>query len=183
MRLAVVFRGALLALLSVASYAQTASGDEDTASGAASGTQDEIAGATLETLDSFVDLRNSILKDIRAVNQQIGASKSDAEKQDLKAQLDELQSDLRAITENFENIAAGIDITILRATTDEEFSIQRELFALLKPAFEEMKEMTSTVRQKADLKEEIAFIEERLPVIEQAIANADRLMAQSADSI
>ena len=180
-RVAVIFFRTLLMLWPISGLAQTAGGKTDAPGDAPSAAQTEITGATLETLDSFVDLRNSILEDIQAVNEQIGASKSDAEKQDLKAQLDALQSDLRAITENFENIAAGIDITILRAATDEEFSIQRELFALLKPALEEMKEMTSTVRQKADLKEEIAFIEERLPVIEQAIANADRLMAQGAN--
>lgn len=139
------------------------------------------AANTLETLDSFVSLRNAILQDITAVNQQIGASQSDAEKQDLKTRLDELQSDLRAITQNFENTVAGIDITSLRATTAEEFNFQREILALLKPALEEMKEMTSTVRRKSDLKEEISYHKERIPVVEQAIANTDRLMAQSAD--
>jgi len=170
----VMFSGALLALSSVTGYAQTAggmgSGDSPGADPSAATTP---AAATLETLDSFVDLRNAILQDIKAVNQQIDASQSDAEKQGLKSQLDELQSDLRAITQNFENIAAGIDITSLRAAAAEEFNFQRELLALLKPALEEMKEMTSNVRQKSDLKKEIAYHKERLPVIKQAIANAD----------
>ena len=179
-RVAVMFSGALLALSSIACHAQTANGEGDSPSGDPMAEQTAVAH-TLETLDSFVDLRNAILQDIKAINQQIGASKSDAEKQGLKTQLDELESDLLAITRNFENIAAGIDITSLRAATAEEFSFQRELFALLKPALEEMKEMTSNVRQKAGLKEEIAYNKERLPVIEQAIANVGRLMTRSED--
>jgi len=176
-----IFSCALLALLSTIGYTQETDGEGESPNADPSVEQTEIVAHTLETLDSFVDLRNAILKDIKAINQQIGASQSDAEKQGLKMQLDEHQSDLSAITQNFENIAAGIDITSLRAATVEEFNFQRELFALLKPALEEMKEMTSHVRQKSDLKEEIAYYEERLPVLEEAIANVNRLMSQSAD--
>jgi hypothetical protein len=147
----------------------------------AADTQPQVIATTLETLNSFVDLRNVLLKDIKAINRQIGASKSDAEKQSLKAQIDKLESDLRAITQNFENIAAGIDITSLRAEVEQEFSFQRELFALLKPALDEMKEMTAHVRQKSDLKEKIADYNERLPVIEQALLNVHRLLEHSKD--
>jgi len=136
-----------------------------------------LAASTLDALGSFVELRNSLLNDVKAVNKQIAASQSDAEKQSLKAKLEQHESDLRAITENFENIAAGVDITGLRAGEAEEFNFQRELFALLKPALDEMKEMTAHVRQKSDLKEEIASYEERIPILEKALANAERLIA------
>ena len=80
-----------------------------------------------------------------------------------------------------ENIAAGVDISRLRAEKQEEFNFQKEVFALLKPALDEMKEMTSHVRQKSDLREKISYYEERLPVIEQALANVGRLQEQSKD--
>ncbi len=133
--------------------------------------------ATLDTLDSFVELRGGLLDDIKKVNGQIGASQSDGEKEKLKQQLDKLESDLSAVSANFENVAAGVDITALRAEKEEEFNFQRELFALLKPALDEMKEMTSHVRQKSDLRDKIANYEERLPVIEEALANVERLLA------
>ena len=44
-----------------------------------------------------------------------------------------------------------------------------------------MKEMTSHVRQKSDLREKIAYYEERLPVIEKALSNISRLQEQSKD--
>ena len=145
-------------------------------------TQPRTIAATLDTLDSFVDLRNDLLKDIRAINKQLADAASDNEKQNLTAKLDQLESDLRAITRNFENIAAGVDITSLRTESAEEFSFQRELMALLKPAIDEMKEMTAHVRQKSDLREKIVSYEERLPVMEQALANVQRLSEQSEDA-
>jgi hypothetical protein len=55
------------------------------------------------------------------------------------------------------------------------------VFALLKPAIDEMKEMTAHVRQKSDLREKIVLYEERLPVIEQALANIKQLITQTKD--
>lgn len=173
--------GVLLSLLSVTGSAQTQGMGADSPAAGRSTGQPRAAGATLETLDSFVDLRNAILQDIKEVNEKTAAAQSDNEKQDLKSQLDKLESDLRAITENFENIAAGVDISSLRAVEAEEFNFQSELLALLKPALDEMKEMTSHVRQKSDLKDKIDYYRERLPVMEQAITNADRLRSSSKD--
>ena len=154
----------------------------DAAAAPAGPTQPRTVAATLATLDSFVDLRNDLLKDIRGVNKQLADSATDNEKQNLKAELDKLESDLRAITRNFENIAAGVDITSLRTASAEEFSFQRELMALLKPAIDEMKEMTAHVRQKSDLREKIVYYDERLPVMERALENVQRLSGESKDA-
>ena len=136
---------------------------------------------TLATLVSFAKLRNELLLDIKALNKQIDAEQSEAEKTKLKQELDKLESDLRTTTRNLENIAAGVDISRLRAEKEEDFNFQKEIFALLKPALHEMKEMTSHVRQKSDLREKIAYYEERLPVIEQALSNINRLQEQTKD--
>ena len=136
---------------------------------------------TLSTLVSFVKLRNELQQDIKALNKQIDSERSEAEKANLRRELDKLESDLRTTTRNIENIAAGVDISRLRAEKEEDFNFQKELFALLKPALDEMKEMTSHVRQKSDLREKIASYEERLPVIEEALANIGRLQEQTKD--
>ena len=136
---------------------------------------------TLATLVSFAKLRNELLLDIKALNKQIDAEPSEAEKTKLKQELDKLESDLRTTTRNLENIAAGVDISRLRAEKEEDFNFQKEIFALLKPALDEMKDMTSHVRQKSDLREKIAYYEERLPVIEKALSNISRLQEQSKD--
>ena len=136
---------------------------------------------TLETLVSFVKLRDELRQDIKALNKQIDSAQSEAEKGKLKQELEKLESDLRTTKRNLENIAAGVDISRLRVEKEEEFNFQKEIFALLKPALDEMKEMTSHVRQKSDLREKIVYYEERLPVIERALANVGRLQEQSKD--
>ena len=175
---AILLAGFLLALPPMPGSTQTRD-QEALETTAATRTAQSAAAATLRTLDSFVDLRKSLLRDMEEINRKLASTASDMEKKDLKLQLDKLDADLRAVTANFENVAAGVDATSLRTEAAEEFNFQREVLALLKPALDEMKEMTAHVRQKSDLKDEIVSYEERLPVIASALANVHRLMAQS----
>ncbi|MCP3664134.1 MAG: hypothetical protein GY696_16860 [Gammaproteobacteria bacterium] len=137
---------------------------------------------TLGTLESLVTLRNDLQQDIRALNKQIDAAQSVEGKKELGQQLEKLRADLRVTTGNFREVAAGVDITALQKEKEEVFDFQAELLALLKPAFDEMKEMSSHVRQKSSLKEKIIYYEERLLIIEQAISNIDQLLLQSESS-
>jgi len=134
---------------------------------------------TLETLESFVTLKHSLQLDIKALNKQIDNAQTDQEKSGLKLQLDKLQEDLRTTTVHMREIAAGIDISSLQQKEEEVFNFQKEVFSLLKPAFDEMKEMTSQVRKKSELKENITFYSSRLPIIQQAIENITTLQQQT----
>jgi hypothetical protein len=135
----------------------------------------------LDTLSTFVILRNNTLKEIKELNRQIKQAKSESEKNELKEQLLKLQSELRSTTRNLEIIASGADITSLDQASTEEFNFSKELFSLLKPALDEMKEMTSHVRQKSDLREKIADHEERLQTINEAITHIQTLQDASTD--
>ncbi|MCW8890787.1 MAG: hypothetical protein OQL20_09040, partial [Sedimenticola sp.] len=74
---------------------------------------------TSETLASFVELQKTLQKDILLLSKKIVATQSDTEKAELKGQLDKLKSDLANTTRNFENIAAGVDMTVLRGEEEE----------------------------------------------------------------
>lgn len=132
--------------------------------------------STLDTLESFIALQQQLKRDIKALNREIAGTSSESEKAALMQQLEQLKSDLKTTSNNFENIAAGVDIATLRGEPQEEFNLQREVFALLRPAIDEMKEMTSRVRQKSELKKKIAFFQERLPIIEGALSNIGGLI-------
>ncbi len=99
----------------------------------------------------------------------------------LKQQLEQREADLQATTRNFEDIAAGVDISSLRKEEIQVFDFQKEVLGLLKPALDEMKSMTAHVRQKSELKEKINYFGRRLPVIEQAIANTNKLQEGGQD--
>ena len=135
----------------------------------------------LDTLTTFVILRNNTLKEIKDLNRQIKQAVSESEKNELKGQLLKLQNELRSTTRNLDIIASGADISSLDQTVAEDFNFSKELFGLLKPALDEMKEMTSNVRQKSDLREKIVQLEERLQTVEDAIINIQTLLDASTD--
>ncbi|WP_063370476.1 mechanosensitive ion channel family protein [Sedimenticola thiotaurini] len=145
--------------------------------------QKQVAAApsTIATLTSFVELKRNLQKDMQAVNRQLQSAQTDAEKANLKQQLEKLESDLKTTNRNFENIAAGVDMTTLRGEVQEEFNLQQEVFSLLRPAIDEMKEITARVRQKSELKKKIAYYQGQLPIITEALANVQKL-EQSADN-
>jgi hypothetical protein len=159
-RLPPAWAGIFLFFMPMIGHAQT-----DPAAAVSTAAETTVVTDTLETLVSFVKLRDE----------------SEAAKGKLRQEREKLESDLRTTTRNLENIAAGVDISRLRAEKQEDFNFQKEIFALLKPAFDEMKEMTSHVRQKSDLREKIVYYEERLPVIKRALANVGRLQKRSKD--
>jgi hypothetical protein len=139
----------------------------------------EKGKSALETLRSLVTLQANLRHDIDALNKQAAKAQSDSQKQQLQRELSKLQEDLNATSRNLENISAGVDLTRLREQEETKFDFQQELFGLLKPAIDEMKDMTASIRQKSDLKEKITYYTDRLAIVEAALANAERLQRQA----
>jgi small-conductance mechanosensitive channel len=134
---------------------------------------------TLSTLLNLVNIRENIEKDIVALSKSIAAAESETQKVSLKQQLVKLDAELSRTENNFENISAGLDLASLRSKDESQFDLKQELFSLLKPAIDEMKDMTSKVRQKSELKEKIAYYDERLKVLEHALKNVNFLRKES----
>lgn len=171
-RMGLLSAGLILLLLPVLVVAQNHEAVDETA-------QQPVN--TLDTLGSFVTLQQQLRRDIKALNREIASATTESEKLVLTLQLEQLKADLKTTSNNFENIAAGVDIATLRGEPEEEFNLQREVFSLVRPAIDEMKEMTAKVRQKSELKEKIAFYQERLPIIEKALSNIDALIGTGTE--
>jgi len=136
---------------------------------------------TIETLNSLMRLQEDLRRDRVRLTQDLQAAKLEAEKKDIQSQLDKLEANLIKTTENLSEIAAGADIDSLRAPEETRFDFQEELFSLLRPAMKEMKDMTSHVRQKSDLKDKIAYYNAKLPVAEHAVASINTVLQASKD--
>ncbi|MEW8026796.1 MAG: hypothetical protein AB2792_11700 [Candidatus Thiodiazotropha sp.] len=134
---------------------------------------------TLSTLLNLVTIRENIEDDIAVLSRSIAAAESETQKASLKQQLLKLDTELSRTVENFENISAGLDLTSLRSEEESQFDLKQELFSLLKPAIDEMKDMTSKVRQKSELKEKIAYYGDRLEILDNALKNLDALRRES----
>ena len=136
---------------------------------------------TIRTLNSLITLQAQLKSEIEGLGRDLSAAQTAAQKKEIQAQLDKLDVDLLITTKNLKETAAGADISSLRATKEPEFNFQEEIFALLKPALQEMKDMTSHVRMKADLKDKIAYYHEKLPVVQKAVVNITRLLESTED--
>jgi hypothetical protein len=133
----------------------------------------------LTQLNTLVRLQAELRVDIKLLGEELQAAQTASEKKDIQAKLDKLEVDLQTATRNLKEIAAGADITTLRGMEETEFNLQEEFFSLLRPALKEMKDMTSHVRQKSDLKDKIAYYHGKLPVAEQAVANITHLLNEN----
>jgi hypothetical protein len=172
-RILLLALGLLIQLPGLAAEAQTDAATEPA--------EDSRQQATLTTLNSLITLQAQLKSDIKALGRQLEAARSAGEKRDIQSQIDKLDVDLQTTTSNLKEIAAGADITSLRETADTKFNIQEEVFALLRPALKEMKDMTSHVRLKSDLKDKIAYYQGKLPVAEQAVINITALLESNAN--
>jgi small-conductance mechanosensitive channel len=137
--------------------------------------------STIDTLHSLIELQVELRREIQELEQQLAAAETASEKNDIQAQLDKLEADLQTTNRNLRGIGAGADIASLRAVQETKFSLQEELFALLKPAIKEMREMTSHVRKKSELKDKIAYYREKLPIAELAVLNITGLIARNEE--
>jgi hypothetical protein len=149
-------------------------------SGSAIGEQDELE-STLSTLRSLTLLREDLKTDMKILNRQLLNAQTEGEKQDLLSELEKLEVDLNATTQNLQRIAADADITELRAVEEPAFNFQKELFSLLEPAMKEMKEMTSHVREKSEQRDRIAYYSEKVPITQRAVSNIQRLLEYTED--
>ncbi len=136
---------------------------------------------TISTLQSLYKLQSELKRDLQALGQKLEAAQTESEKNEIQAQLNKLEVDLQTTTTNLRGIAAGADIASLRPTEEVKFSLQEELFSLLKPALKEMRDMTSHVRVKSELKDKIAYYREKQPVAELAVTNIAGLLASNED--
>jgi len=126
---------------------------------------------TLSTLLTFVDLQTRLKQDLDPLRRALARAKTDAEKKEIKIELDKIEDKLKDTLANIENIAANTDLSLIRASKPKPFNLQKELFSLLEPALKEMKHATSDVRQKSELREKITYYQQREPVVQEALKN------------
>jgi len=66
---------------------------------------------------------------------------------------------------------------------DQAFDLQAEMLSLMEPVVREMKYMTSDVRRRSELREEIAFYSARVPRAKRATENILKLLEKTDDPV
>ncbi len=141
----------------------------------------EVQDNTLPTLKSILELRiqlKSILKDKK---RQLKRASSESEKERLLYEIERLNKQLTKSRNDFDRIAAGIDVSMFQDRKDKKFDWKEEITALVKPALNEMKRLTAKVRQKSQLNMELEHAGKLLPEAEEAVKNIKQLISETQD--
>lgn len=136
---------------------------------------------TILTLGNLASLKEDLEVEIETLSLRLQKTQSSVEKQDILEQIEKLKNDLDSTLKNLQEVATGADISSLRSQDAPAFNFQEELFSLLEPAIQEMKDMTSHVRQKSAQKDRIDYYSEKLPTAQRAISNLQELITQAQD--
>jgi len=134
---------------------------------------------TLSALNSLITLQEDLRKRAKQADRDIKKAQTDAEKKELRARLEQLQVEIIATGRNISNIAANTDMSALMGEAKEDFDLKEEVFAVLEPALKEMKRMTSHVRNKSEIRDKIAYYQERIQPVEQALQNTTVLLEKT----
>lgn len=134
---------------------------------------------TLTALNSLITLQEDLRDRAKQTDREIKRAQTDAEKKELRAQLEQLETEIQATGRNIRNIAAGVDMSALMDEATKDFDIKEEVLALLEPALKEMNRMTSHVRHKSEIRDKIAYYQEKIQPIEQALENTTTLLEKT----
>lgn len=137
--------------------------------------------SAIKTLDALVSQLTDLKKEIETRKAAINRAKSTEEKQELRQKLQTLKTEYALAEKNFRNIATGIDLDIFESKPEEKFVWQDELLSLIKPAVQEIKNLTSRPRKIEKLKREIAYYQNRLSVAREAMEHLS-LIQQKIES-
>ena len=131
----------------------------------------EVQETNEKTLLSLLDLEASIKNRIKDRESQLKEEKSPVAQQRIKDEIADLDKNLSDTSADFERLATGIDPASFSEKTKDTFSWQEELTSLLKPAIRELKNLTTTARERTGLQAEIARLKELKPIAQTALEN------------
>lgn len=140
--------------------------------------QEALADANekLETVRSQLTSIAQSVQDRRKhldyLRQQVVKAETASEKAELEAEIEDLDRLIQSSRSTFEAIATGgVDSGIFRDEPEQTFNWQQDLFEIIAPFFDQLKQLTDVPRSIELLNREIVKERARLTVVERALAN------------
>ncbi len=159
--------GLIISLLTPALFAQVSPDQENK----------EISDskAIYETLELLLESMNKIQGEIKAAKKDLEEAKTQDQKMAAEKVIAQLDSRIRALQLDFEKISTGVDPGALEEESDESFDLKSEFQDLLKPLVKELSKLTEDPRKEDKLRTEIAFVKEKLSIVNKAITQTKEL--------
>lgn len=131
---------------------------------------------TLRALQDSFELQKGLEKKIQVLKKELKDAPTEASSEKVKKDIDTFERELETAESDFDYLVAGTQSSGLLEDKAAPFNFQDEFLSLLKPAMDEIKNMTSDVRMKSDLRERMAIYVERLPIAHQAYEHVNGLV-------
>jgi hypothetical protein len=129
----------------------------------------DSARAKLAVIDQSIQERRAYLDELR---QQLKLAQASSEKAKLEYEIKELEQLIQNSKDSFESIATGgVDSGIFHQEQPQKFNWQRDLFEIIEPFMDQLKQLTETPRTMERLSREIDENENRVKVIKRALSN------------
>ncbi|MGA1842737.1 MAG: hypothetical protein ACMUIU_19135 [bacterium] len=136
---------------------------------------------TIITLDVIVKSIETLKDRLREKEEGLRSAKIEDQRLKIFNEISEINTRIEALDKNFEAIATGVDLTMFTTVPKERFDLKDELQDLLSPIIQEIKNMTKHPREIEKLRNNIAYYQERIPVIEKGIHNIQGYIEVSKD--
>lgn len=133
----------------------------------------------LEALQAILDIKESLNESLKVHRADLKSAVSESEKANLQAKITTVEKELLETELNFEEIATDTDLSSIQDSPEEKFSLEAEIVALIRPTLQEMNHLTKDVRNKSELREKLATIEEKQQRIDEAIAHLTELLSNA----
>lgn len=130
----------------------------------------------LSTLFDIIQSMETLQKDLKEKKKELQIAETDEKKNKITSEMNLMLQKLDVMQREFEIIAVGDDLKDMISKSPEPFDLKIEIQEIFRPFIEELKNITSHPREIEKLRKEIVFYEKKLPIVQLAIANANKLI-------
>ena len=126
---------------------------------------------------------NAKRSELRAARRQLRQVTDESERTELEQRIVQEEVEIDNLRGSFENIAlGGLDLSVFDAEGQEErFDWQQELQVVLKPVFQQLRQLTEKPRQIERLNGQVSILTDQIRICQRALENVSRLIDQSLE--
>ncbi|CAA6808578.1 MAG: Unknown protein [uncultured Thiotrichaceae bacterium] len=135
----------------------------------------------LKTLQSLLVVKTNLSKEIKLLGKELAKTVAPSEKQIIDKQLESLGQELAEINLNFEQIATDLHSAAEFQDTNKKFNLKEDLGSLVEPIVQEMKHLTSPIREKNRFRDEITISVQQMLNALAAKENLKKLLEHEKD--
>ncbi len=133
------------------------------------------------TLLTIMETLKEIKKETVSWEKEYKSARTAEQKLRAGNEINRLNQRYEDIESDFERVATGVDVGTLHAGPEQDFNWKKEVEELLGPILNELKSMTERPRQVEKLRSQVEFYKNRLPVVEKAIENLEKVHEETVD--